>query len=61
MSRALQIATYIITWTSFVLATATCVVRCYCCRNIKRSWKADDFMSLVVAVGRQTEAPINIG
>ncbi|KZM28499.1 uncharacterized protein EKO05_0006000 [Ascochyta rabiei] len=50
MSKPLQIATYIMTWTSFPSAIASCMLRCYCCKYLKRSWKADDVVSLVVGV-----------
>jgi hypothetical protein len=55
MSRAFQIVTYIITWSSFLVAIASCILRIHCCRCIKRSWKADDFMSLVVGVSARFE------
>lgn len=55
MSRALQIVTYIVTWSSFLTAIATCLLRIYCCRSVKRRWKADDFMSLAVGVSTRPE------
>ncbi|KAJ8107948.1 hypothetical protein OPT61_g8517 [Boeremia exigua] len=48
MSKALQIATTVVSWTSFLAAIGSCVLRCCCCKMVKRKWKADDFMSLVV-------------
>ncbi|KAF1352735.1 hypothetical protein EJ07DRAFT_35695, partial [Lizonia empirigonia] len=50
MSRGLQVATYIVTWTSFPVAITSCILRCYCCKYFKRKWRADDFMSLVFGV-----------
>jgi hypothetical protein len=55
MSRAFQIVTYMITWSSFLVAIASCILRIHCCRCIKLSWKADDFMSLVVGVSARFE------
>jgi hypothetical protein len=50
MSEAFQIATHTIIWASTLLAVASCVLRCYHCKYIKRTWKADDFMSLIIGV-----------
>lgn len=50
MSRQLQIAAYIVTWSSFLVATTSCILRCYCCAFVKRKWRADDGMALVVGV-----------
>lgn len=51
MSRFFQIVTYIITYTSFPLAIASCALRIHSCRSIKQHCrKPDDTMSLIVGV-----------
>lgn len=60
MSSALLVITYIVTWSSFLVAIASCILRIYCCRSIKRRWKADDFMSLIVGVSAGLNANFEI-
>lgn len=49
MATSLQIAVYIVTWSSFTLGIGSCVLRVYCCVRILRKWRADDYMNVVNA------------
>lgn len=59
MPTALQTTAYGISYTSFLLAIASCALRWHSCLTLRRTRKADDYMAGVVGVSCACVADTN--